>query len=94
MASLGEHGRPALVDLTDKPPTATNGTPDSYLRRQSRGHDGSDGPDVVDLFGLVRGGRLDFSRSVSGALPSAGAARTAGAPERKESSPIRLAPKP
>ncbi|MEU8920412.1 hypothetical protein AB0D10_05660 [Kitasatospora sp. NPDC048545] len=94
MASLGELGRLALVDLTDKPPTATNGTLDSYLRRQSRGHDGSDGSGVVDLFGLVRGGRLDFSRSVSGAFPPAEAARAAEAPEREESSPIRLAPKP
>ncbi|MFF7993541.1 zinc-binding dehydrogenase [Kitasatospora xanthocidica] len=94
MASLGEHGRLVLVGLTDKPLTVTNGTLVSYLRQQIRGHYGSEGQDVVDLVGLVRGGQLDFSRSVSGTFPLAEAARAVEALERKEGNPIRLVLKP
>ncbi|MFJ6620835.1 zinc-binding dehydrogenase [Kitasatospora sp. NPDC091335] len=94
MATLGEHGRLVLVGLTDKPLTVTNGTLVSYLRQQIRGHYGSEGQDVVDLVNLVRGGRLDFSRSVSGTFPLAEAARAVEALERKEGNPIRLVLKP
>jgi threonine dehydrogenase-like Zn-dependent dehydrogenase len=39
---------------------------------------------------LVRYGRLDLSRSVSGTLPLADAARAIEQLERKEGNPIRL----
>ncbi|MFD8705772.1 zinc-binding dehydrogenase [Kitasatospora sp. NPDC059648] len=94
MAALGERGRLVLVGLTDKPLTVTDGTRLSYLRQQILGHYGSDGQDVIDLVNLVRGGRLDFARSVSGTFPLAEAARAVEALERKEGNPIRLVLKP
>ncbi|MBD0688866.1 zinc-binding dehydrogenase [Streptomyces sp. CBMA123] len=94
MATLGERGRLVLVGLTDQPLTVTDGTRVSYLRQQILGHYGSDGQDVIDLVALVRGGRLDFARSVSGTFPLADAARAVEALERKEGNPIRLVLKP
>ncbi|MFJ8472330.1 zinc-binding dehydrogenase [Kitasatospora sp. NPDC094011] len=94
VASLGEHGRLVLVGLTDQPLTITKGTMVSYLRQQILGHYGSQGRDVIDLVNLVRGGRLDFARSVSGTFPLADAARAVEALERKEGNPIRLVLKP
>ncbi|MFJ8622745.1 zinc-binding dehydrogenase [Kitasatospora sp. NPDC093550] len=94
MASLGERGRLVLVGLTDQPLTVTNGTLVSYRRQQILGHYGSEGRDVADLVDLVRGGRLEFSRSVSGTFPLAEAARAVRALERKEGDPIRLVLKP
>ncbi|WP_380281750.1 zinc-binding dehydrogenase [Kitasatospora purpeofusca] len=90
MATLGEHGRLVLVGLTNQPLTVTNGTLVSYLRQQIRGHYGSEGKDVVDLVDLVRGGRLEFSRSVSGSFPLARAAEAVEALEQKKGNPIRL----
>lgn len=94
MATLGERGRLVLVGLTDQPLTITKGTMVSYLRQQILGHYGSDGKDVIDLVNLVRGGRLDFTRSVSGTFPLADAPRAVEALERKEGNPIRLILKP
>ncbi|MGW2543966.1 zinc-binding dehydrogenase, partial [Kitasatospora sp. NPDC001574] len=94
MASLGEHGRLVLVGLTDKPLTVTNGTLVSYLRQQIRGHYGSGPQDVIDLVDLVRGGRLEFSRSVSGTFSLADAAHAVEALEQKKGDPIRLILKP
>ncbi|MFJ2775288.1 MULTISPECIES: zinc-binding dehydrogenase [unclassified Kitasatospora] len=90
MASLGANGRLVLVGLTDKPLTVTNGTLLSYLKQQIRGHYGSAPEDVVDLVDLVRGGRLEFSRSVSATFPLSDAAKAVEALEKKEGNPIRL----
>ena len=54
------------------------------------GHYGSEPEHVEQLVRLVRHGRLDLSRSISGTLPLADAARGVEQLERKEGSPIRL----
>ncbi|MFD8087258.1 alcohol dehydrogenase catalytic domain-containing protein [Kitasatospora sp. NPDC059722] len=94
MAALGERGRLVLVGLTDQPLTITKGTMVSFLRQEIRGHYGSQSQDVIDLVALTRGGRLDFSRSVSGTFPLADAAKAVEALEQKAGNPIRLILKP
>lgn len=93
-AGLAENGRLVLVGLTDKPLTISDGTRFSYLQQQIRGHYASKPEDVVSLVELVRGGRLELARSVSGVFPLADAAKAVEALERKEGNPIRLILKP
>ncbi|MCD0448927.1 zinc-binding dehydrogenase [Actinocorallia sp. API 0066] len=87
---LAPEGRLVLVGLTDKPLTLTHGTLFSYLRQQIRGHYGAEPEHVTQLVALVEGGRLDFSRSVSGTFPLRDAVKAVDALERKEGNPIRL----
>ncbi|MQY08622.1 zinc-binding dehydrogenase [Actinomadura macrotermitis] len=91
---LGPRGRMVLVGLTHQPLTISDGTAFSYLQQQIRGHYGSEFTDLPELLALVRGHRLDFSRSVSGVLPLADAREAVDRLIRKEGNPIRLVLKP
>ena len=87
---LERDGGLVLVGLTDQPLTVRNGTQFSYFGQRLLGHYGSEPQHVEQLVRLVRHGRLDLSRSISGTLPLADAARGVEQLERKEGSPIRL----
>ncbi|GAB3202413.1 zinc-binding dehydrogenase [Geodermatophilus arenarius] len=87
---LEREGRLVLVGLTDQPLTIRNGTQFSYFSQQVLGHYGSEPGHVQQLVGLVRHGRLDLSRSISGTLPLEDAAKGIEMLERKEGNPIRL----
>ncbi|MFE9246406.1 zinc-binding dehydrogenase [Nocardiopsis sp. NPDC006938] len=87
---LGEHGRLVLVGLTDKPLEVRDGTRFSYLRQQVLGHYGSEPEHVVQLVDLVRAGRLEFSRSVSGTFPLEEAPQAVERLVRRIGSPVRL----
>ncbi|WP_436988996.1 zinc-binding dehydrogenase [Streptomyces sp. enrichment culture] len=91
---LGPGGRLVLVGLTDKPLTISDGTAFSYFQQQVLGHYGSSDEHVVQLVELVRRGRLDFSRSVSGVLPLAEAQEAVDRLLRKEGNPVRLILRP
>jgi D-arabinose 1-dehydrogenase-like Zn-dependent alcohol dehydrogenase len=88
--TLAPGGALVLVGLTDQPLTVRNGTAFSYLQQRILGSYGSEPQHVTELVSLVRHGRLDLSRSVSGTLPLADAARAIEQLERKEGNPIRL----
>ncbi len=49
---------------------------------------------LPQLLSLIRGGRLDFSRSISGELPLAQAAEAVERLENKTGDPIRLILRP
>jgi threonine dehydrogenase-like Zn-dependent dehydrogenase len=91
---LERDGGLVLVGLTDQPLTIRNGTQFSYFGQRLLGHYGSEPQHVEQLVRLVRHGRLDLSRSISGTLPLADAARGVEQLERKEGSPIRLVIQP
>lgn len=91
---LERDGGLVLVGLTDQPLTIRNGTQFSYFGQRILGHYGSEPQHVEQLVGLVRHGRLDLSRSISGTLPLAEAARGVAQLERKEGNPIRLVIQP
>ena len=78
------------MGLTDQPLTIRNGTRFSYFGQRILGHYGSEPGHVEELVSLVRHGRLDLSRSISGTLPLAEAARGVEMLARKEGDPIRL----
>ncbi|MET9778108.1 zinc-binding dehydrogenase [Streptomyces sp. NPDC006367] len=95
LSVLGRKGRLVLVGLTDKPLSVTEGTRFSYLQQRILGHYGSDMPVALpQLLRLLQGGRLDFSGSISGELPLAGAAEAVARLEKKEGNPIRLILRP
>jgi threonine dehydrogenase-like Zn-dependent dehydrogenase len=87
---LERDGGLVLVGLTDQPLTVRNGTQFSYFGQRLLGHYGSEPEHVQQLVDLIRYGRLDLSRSISGTLPLEEAARGVEALERKEGNPIRL----
>ncbi|MEU2939673.1 zinc-binding dehydrogenase [Nocardiopsis alba] len=91
---LGEHGRLVLVGLTNKPLEVQDGTRFSYLRQQVLGHYGSEGRDVVQLVDLVRAGRLDFSRSISGVFSLEQAPEAVERLQNRVGSPVRLVLRP
>jgi threonine dehydrogenase-like Zn-dependent dehydrogenase len=91
---LERDGGLVLVGLTDQPLTIRDGTQFSYFGRRLLGHYGSEPEHVEELVRLVRLGRLDLSRSISGTLPLAEAARAVERLERKEGNPIRLVLRP
>ncbi|RBY82800.1 zinc-binding dehydrogenase [Blastococcus sp. TF02A-26] len=91
---LERDGGLVLVGLTDQPLTIRNGTQFSYFGQRILGHYGSEPDHVEQLVRLVRHGRLDLSRSISGTLPLADAARGVEQLERKEGNPIRLVIQP
>ncbi len=87
---LERDGGLVLVGLTDQPLTIRNGTQFSYFGQRLLGHYGSEPQHVEQLVALIRHGRLDLSRSISGTLPLEEAARGIEMLERKEGDPIRL----
>ncbi|MBW8483347.1 zinc-binding dehydrogenase [Actinomadura parmotrematis] len=91
---LGPKGRMVLVGLTNKPLTISDGTAFSYFQQQIRGHYGSEFTDLAELLALVRGHRVEFSRSISGVLPLADAPKAVERLVNKEGNPIRLVLKP
>lgn len=88
--SLGLAGRLVIVGMSGTPITIENSTNFAYLRKQIRGHYGSEPAHVVELVELARAGRIEFSRSVSGIIPLAEATRAIAQLEHKEGNPIRL----
>ncbi len=91
---LERDGGLVLVGLTDQPLTVRNGTQFSYFGQRLLGHYGSEPQHVQQLVDLVRFGRLDLSRSISGTMPLADAAHGVEMLERKEGNPIRLVLQP
>ncbi|MGW1894665.1 zinc-binding dehydrogenase [Streptomyces sp. NPDC002004] len=87
---LGAKGRLTLVGLTDKPISLADGNRFSYLQQRLLGHYGSLPEHVTQIVDLVRGGRLEFSRSVSGTYPLRDVEQAVRALETKEGNPIRL----
>jgi Zn-dependent alcohol dehydrogenase len=87
---LERNGALVLVGLTDQPLTIGNGTQFSYFGQRILGHYGSDPAHVVELVDLIRHGRLDLSRSVSGTLPLTEAAEGVQRLAQKQGDPIRL----
>ncbi|MEV7797011.1 zinc-binding dehydrogenase [Streptomyces sp. NPDC087512] len=95
LSVLAPKGRLVLVGLTDKPLGVADGTRFSYLQQRILGHYGSDMPVALpQILGLIQGGRLDFSESISGVLPLAEAAEAVARLEKKEGNPIRLVLRP
>ncbi|WP_166509506.1 zinc-binding dehydrogenase [Blastococcus sp. TF02-8] len=87
---LERDGALVLVGLTDQPLTIRNGTQFSYFGQRILGHYGSEPAHVVELVNLVRHGRLDLSRSISGTLPLTEAAEGVERLAQKQGDPIRL----
>ncbi|MCF6508380.1 zinc-binding dehydrogenase [Blastococcus sp. MG754426] len=87
---LERDGALVLVGLTDQPLEIRNGTQFSYFGQRILGHYGSEPAHVVELVDLVRHGRLDLSRSISGTLPLTEAADGVERLANKEGDPIRL----
>lgn len=92
--TLERDGALVLVGLTDQPLTIRNGTQFSYFQQRILGHYGSEPAHVEELVRLIRHGRLDLSRSISGTLPLADAASGVEQLARKEGNPIRLVLQP
>ncbi|MEU8540319.1 zinc-binding dehydrogenase [Streptomyces sp. NPDC048717] len=92
---LAPKGRLVLAGLTDQPLTVPDGTRFSYLQQRILGHYGSDMPVALpQLLSLLKGGRLDFSASISGELPLARAAEAVERLTHKTGDPIRLILRP
>jgi threonine dehydrogenase-like Zn-dependent dehydrogenase len=87
---LGRGGRLVLVGLTPEPLTLPNSIAVSVRGTQILGHYGSTAGDVERLIDLIRFGRLDLSRSISGTLPLADAPAAVAALTAKQGNPIRL----
>ncbi|MBR8743553.1 zinc-binding dehydrogenase [Nocardiopsis sp. MG754419] len=87
---LGEHGRLVLVGSSGKPVEDQEGTRFGYLRQRILGHHGSEPEHVVQLVDLVRAGRIDFSRSISGTFALEEAPAAVERLERRVGSPVRL----
>ena len=88
--TLERDGALVLVGLTDQPLSIRNGTQFSYCGQRILGHYGSEPAHVQELVSLVRHGRLDLSRSISGTLPLTEAARGVEVLAHEEGDPIRL----
>lgn len=87
-------GRLVLVGMTNQPLAIQDGTAFTAAQRSVVGSYGSVPQDVDDLVKLVRAGRLDLARSVSGEFPLAEAPAAVEALEHKVGNPIRLVLKP
>jgi threonine dehydrogenase-like Zn-dependent dehydrogenase len=90
MRCLGRDGRLVLVGLTPEPLTVPNSITLSVRGTKILGHYGSQPGDVERLVELIRYGRLDLSRSVSGTVPLSEAPAAVKAPTNKQGNPIRL----
>ena len=86
--TLERDGALVLVGPTDQPLSIRNGTRFSYSGQRILGRYGSE--PVQELVSLVRHGRLDLSRSISGTLPLSEAARGVEMLAHEEGDPIRL----
>ncbi|MYW27922.1 zinc-binding dehydrogenase, partial [Streptomyces sp. SID2119] len=91
---LAPKGRLVLVGLSDQPLTVAHSTRFSYLQHRILGHYGSEEHHVAQLVRLAEGGRLDFSRSITGVLPLEEAATAVRRMETKEGDPVRLILRP
>ncbi|MFE3720624.1 zinc-binding dehydrogenase [Streptomyces cyaneofuscatus] len=91
---LAPKGRLVLVGLSDQPLTVDHSTRFSYLQHRILGHYGSEEHHVAQLVRLAEGGRLDFSRSITGVLPLEEAATAVRRMETKEGDPVRLILRP
>lgn len=91
---LAPKGRLVLVGLTDQPLTVAGGTLFSYLQHRILGHYGSEEHHLAQLVRLAEGGRLDFSRSITDALPLGDVASAVRRTETKEGDPVRLILRP
>jgi D-arabinose 1-dehydrogenase-like Zn-dependent alcohol dehydrogenase len=87
---LAEHGKLVLVGLTDKPLTISDGTEFSVRQKKILGHFGGYPGALEELINLARRHRLDLSRSISGILPLADAAKAVEQLKSKQGNPIRL----
>jgi threonine dehydrogenase-like Zn-dependent dehydrogenase len=90
MRCLGRGGRLVLVGLTPEPLTVPNSIRLSVHGTKILGHYGSQSGDVQRLVELIRYGRLDLSRSISGTLPLTEAPDAVKALAGKQGNPIRL----
>jgi D-arabinose 1-dehydrogenase-like Zn-dependent alcohol dehydrogenase len=90
LGALRPGGRLVLVGISGGPLTVESDGLFQYTRKQILGHYGSEPRHVAELVRLVELGRLDFSRSVSGTLPLADAARAVERLESKQGNPVRL----
>jgi D-arabinose 1-dehydrogenase-like Zn-dependent alcohol dehydrogenase len=88
--TLERDGALVLVGLTDQPLSIRNGTLFSHPGQRMLGRYGSEPAHVQELVSLVRHGRLDLSRSISGTLPLTEAARGVEVLAHEEGDPIRL----
>jgi threonine dehydrogenase-like Zn-dependent dehydrogenase len=88
--TLERDGALVLVGPTDQPLSIRNGTRFSYSGQRILGRYGSEPVHVQELVSLVRHGRLDLSRSISGTLPLSEAARGVEVLAHEEGDPIRL----
>ncbi|GAB1516546.1 zinc-binding dehydrogenase [Actinophytocola sp. KF-1] len=87
---LARGGRLVLVGLTPEPLTMRNSVALSTRGLKVIGHYGSAPGDVEKLVDLIRYGRLDLSKSISGTLPLAEAPEAVRALTDKTGNPIRL----
>lgn len=90
MRCLAREGRLVLVGLTPEPLTVPNSIALSVRGQRILGHYGSHPGDVERLIELIRFGRLDLSRSISGTLPLTEAPDAVKALADKQGNPIRL----
>lgn len=91
---LAVGGRLVLVGLSDQPLSLADGIRFSYLGQRLLGHYGSTRRHLEELVELVRGRRLELSRSVSARYPLDEAAKAVAALRTKDGSPVRLILKP
>jgi threonine dehydrogenase-like Zn-dependent dehydrogenase len=87
---LARDGRLVLVGLTPEPLTVPNSIAVSVRGTKILGHYGSHPGAVERLIDLIRYGRLDLSRSISGTLPLSEAPAAVKALTNKKDNPIRL----
>jgi threonine dehydrogenase-like Zn-dependent dehydrogenase len=87
---LGRGGRLVLVGLTPEPLTVQDSIMLSFRGARILGHYGSQPGDVARLVELIRHGRLDLGRSISGTMPLADAPDAVEALATKRGNPIRL----
>lgn len=87
---LARGGRLVLVGLTPEPLTVKNSIALSVRGLKVVGHYGSAPGDVERLVDLIRYGRLDLSKSISGTMPLAEAPEAVRALTDKTGNPIRL----
>lgn len=91
---LARGGRLVLVGLTPEPLTVPNSIVVSVRGTKILGHYGSHPGAVERLIDLIRYGRLDLSRSISGTLPLTAAPDAVKALTDKQGNPIRLILRP
>ena len=94
MRCLERDGALVLVGLTDQPLTIRNGTQFSYFGQRILGHYGSEPAHVVELVNLIRHGRLDLSRSISGVVSLEDVGEGIRRLHERDGNPIRILVQP